>query len=482
MSYITLNDLLLRQAQAGQAKQITDILKDLIDEDVASTFKKDMQDGVNYFDCEHTNILDQDFRTYYIRELKKTDLNAANNKLINAFHTLLVNQKNSYICGNPVVFNTKDENKNLIEDIRNLLGNDDWDDFLCNWELKSSNKAVEWCHPYIDESGDFKYTIIPAEQIIPIYDSKFESKLVQLIRYYEVDYISSSSKIDTRYKVEWWTEKNVTYYVQTEEGNFKLDQDVNKNPGTHFQEINTVTGSNKAGSWGQVPFVPLLNNNNWKGDLKLVKPLIDDYDMNTSSFSNNLEDIQEAIWKMAGYEGTDLAEARDNLKTFKIVKLSADDGSDLEPITIEIPKEARDSHLDRLEENIFMFGMGVNPKQIGDGNITNVVIKSRYTLLDLKANTKIRKFKKALQEFMYFVNVYIGEKKFNYQDITFTFNKNLVMNTQENILNAQMSKGIVSDETILENHVWVDDVEKEKTRLEEQANKNKLEFNLDDEE
>ena len=35
-------------------------------------------------------------------------------------------------------------------------------------------------------------------------------------------------------------------------------------------------------------------------------------------------------------------------------------------------------------------------------------------------------------------------------------------------MNAQMSKGIVSDETILENHPFVDDVEKEKQRIQDE--------------
>ena len=38
------------------------------------------------------------------------------------------------------------------------------------------------------------------------------------------------------------------------------------------------------------------------------------------------------------------------------------------------------------EKNIYRAGMGFNSSQVGDGNITNIVIKSRYTLLELKCN------------------------------------------------------------------------------------------------
>ena len=52
--------------------------------------------------------------------------------------------------------------------------------------------------------------------------------------------------------------------------------------------------------------------------------------------------------------------------------------------TVEVPYEARKVKLELDKENIYQFGMGFDASQVGDGNITNVVIKSRYALLDIK--------------------------------------------------------------------------------------------------
>ena len=41
--------------------------------------------------------------------------------------------------------------------------------------------------------------------------------------------------------------------------------------------------------------------------------------------------------------------------------------------------------------------MGFNSSQVGDGNVTNVVIRSRYTLLDLKAKKMEKRLKKLLR-------------------------------------------------------------------------------------
>lgn len=61
-----------------------------------------------------------------------------------------------------------------------------------------------------------------------------------------------------------------------------------------------------------------------------------------------------------------------------------------------MPYEARKTKLELDEKNIYKFGMGFNASQTGDGNITNIVIKSRYTLLDLKCN----KLEKYLRSFL----------------------------------------------------------------------------------
>src|SRR5699024_5842602 len=46
----------------------------------------------------------------------------------------------------------------------------------------------------------------------------------------------------------------------------------------------------------------------------------------------------------------------------------------------------RKTKLEINKDAIYKFGMGFDSTQVGDGNITNIVIKSRYALLDMKAN------------------------------------------------------------------------------------------------
>jgi SPP1 family phage portal protein len=100
-----------------------------------------------------------------------------------------------------------------------------------------------------------------------------------------------------------------------------------------------------------------------------------------------------------------------------------------------------------------------------------VALKFLYSGLDLKSNTAIRKLKKAIREFMWFVTEYINikdKKKYDYKTVKSTINKTMITNQSEQIENCVASKGIISDKTIIENHPWVDSYEEEKNRIEEE--------------
>jgi len=439
------------------------MLKTLVYDDVNSEQKKQMAKGELYYRAR--NDITKRRITYYVHNEQMEDISAANNKLAHGFHKILVDQKVAYIAGNPVVFNTDDEG--FLKEIEEVKGHK-FDTILTEWIKGASNKGVEYLHVFFNTEGKFDYVIIDAKEIIPIYDSSYQKNLIGVIRYYKIEVYEGKRKVD-RYYLEWWTDTEVTYYVQNEKGEFDLDISRKVNPAPHWFKIDPASNEVvSGGSWGKVPFIPLPNNDEQMSDLDMVKSLIDDYDLNTSDMSNNLADLQEAIWKLKGYEGTSLAEFKQNLRTYKAIKL-AEDG-DAEADRMDIPYEARDRHLKRLEEDIFTFGMGLNIKTDRFGNApSGIALKFMYSLLDLKANIMIRKIKLALREFVWFIAKAVKEmknKEYDPDSVTFTFNKSMMFNEAEKIQMARDSKGVISDETILENHPWVDDVKAEKDRIE----------------
>jgi hypothetical protein len=84
--------------------------------------------------------------------------------------------------------------------------------------------------------------------------------------------------------------------------------------------------------------------------------------------------------------------------------------------------------------------MAFNSSQTGDGNITNVVIRSRYTLLELKADKLITNLKRFFKPIIRLVLDEINQKNgtdYQYSDVEIKFQPIIPTNEQENILNAK---------------------------------------------
>ena len=87
-----------------------------------------------------------------------------------------------------------------------------------------------------------------------------------------------------------------------EDGNVMVDED------------NNPIMTNVQMTWDKVPFIAFKYNADEMSLLKLVKSLIDDYDLNTSDTSNNLQDIPDSIKVVKNYDGTDKGEFTQNLQ------------------------------------------------------------------------------------------------------------------------------------------------------------------------
>ncbi len=456
-------------------KNATPDMASIIREFIALNDNKSMQEGVEYFNNEN-DILDR--KLYYWKDgVKVKDETSPNNKIPNNFHKILVRQKMGYLVGKPITFSDKEAteddqsqkispNKDFVKSINEVL-DEEWDDVINELVKGAANKGVEWLHPYIDENGEFKYTVIDARQGIPIWETQRQERLDGFIRYYTM-YINSKERI----RAEYWTKDNVTYYLQDDSGAFVLDYTIDQNPQGHFDYIRSiddeqiVTGL----SWGAVPFIPFKNNEELTSDLQDYKKLIDIYDIVYADGANSLEQIQDIIWVLKNYEGTSLEEFQDNLRKYKALKTDEKGGAETK--TADIPTEAREKFLDRTRESIYTFGMGVDISTDKFGqNPSGVALKFLYALLDLKCDTLERKFKKAIRELLWFIAEYYRitqRKDYNHKTIDITFNKTMITNEAEKIKSAKESKGTISDDTIAANHPWVDDPQKEMQKLKNQ--------------
>ena len=218
---------------------------------------------------------------------------------------------------------------------------------------------------------------------------------------------------------------------------------------------------------GEVPFFPFFNNNIDTDDLKNIKPLIDVYCKVFSGFVNDLEDIQEVIFVLTNYGGTNLGQFLRDLKDYKAIQIESDgdgDHSGVPTLTIELPVEAREKLLGITRKCIFEQGMGIDPDPQNFGNSSGVALNFLYSLLELKAGLQETEFKLGFGRFIRCVCRLQGIP-IKDDTITQTWTRTSVKNDLELSQIAAQSKGSLSQETTVEHHPWVEDSTKELERL-----------------
>lgn len=380
-------------------------------------------------------------------------LRNADNRIAFNFHSLLVDQKASYMFTAPPLFDAKDDTLNEI--IAATLG-DGYAKKCKDLCVDASNAGVGWLHYWIDEKKGFCYGVIPSMQVRPVYSLRLEKELEAVLRTYRmVDDNGDEWQI-----YEIWNDKECQAYRKRAEMFQPFDMFSYVNLDGMAEPTNTFRHD-----FGAVPFIPFPNNNVCTGDLDKIKNLIDSYDKTYSGFVDDLEDIQQVVFVLTNYGGTDLKQFLSDLKYYKTIQVESagsDDKSGVSTLTIDIPVEARDKLLDITRKAIFDMGQGIDPQQQGFDNTSGEAMKFLYSLLELKAGLMETEFRAGFGELVRAIGRYYGKEP---EQIVQTWTRTSIRNDAELVDMCQKSIGVISTKTILKNHPFVENTEDEEKEL-----------------
>ena len=240
-----------------------------------------------------------------------------------------------------------------------------------------------------------------------------------------------------------------------------------------------VTGFN----WSRVPLIPLKYNENETPLLKKVKSLQDGINIMLSDFENNMqEDARNTILVLKNYDGQNLGEFRKNLATYGAVKVryDGDTKGGVETLEITVNADNYKAIVEIFKKALIENAMGYDAKDDRmSGNPNQMNIQSMYSDIDLDANDTETEYQASFEDILWFVNAHLantGQGDFEGQEVTIIFNRDILINESEAIDNCQKSMGLLSDETIISMHPWVDDPQAELERLEKQKQKQQEEL------
>lgn len=407
-------------------------IKKFIDENRSSAKKKLASIGQRYYEGDH-DILQYRMFYYNADGNLVEDKTRANAKIPHPFFTELVDQLAAYMLSfkeNPI----RSDTEGLQEKLDEYFDDDFWaevEDLITG----ANSKGFEYLYAYKNVDDRLAFQCADSMGVVEVRAKDTDDGCEYVIFWY-VDRIGKDDKKIKRIQI--WDKQNVTYWVQIDSDLPELDEEEKINPKPHV--IYTDEKGEKYGSsLGYIPFWRLDNCKKQFSGLKPIKALIDDYDLMECGLSNNLQDFDTPLHVVKGFDGDSLDELQQNLKTKKII--GVDDDGDVEVKTIDVPYEARKAKADEDEKNIYRFGMGFNSSQVGDGNVTNIVIKSRYTLLDLKANKLEKRLRRLLKEIIKAVLKEINDNEgtdYEPKDVYFKFTRSIMANDTENIANDKV--------------------------------------------
>ena len=410
-------------------------IKKLIDDDVISEKKRMAAIGQRYYQAEH-DILQYKMFYYNSDGILVEDRARANSRICHPFFTELVDQLAAYIMSfeeNPI--QAKDTADGLQEHLDVYFDDEFWAE-IQELITGTNAKGFEYLYGFKNTEDRLAFRCADSINVVEVRAKDTDSNCEYIIYWY-IERVGVDKKRIKR--IEVFDKDQIWFYNQVDDGAIVLDEDVLFNPMPNIVWKHKETGAYYGDSLGFIPFWRLDNCREQFSAVKPIKALIDDYDLMECGLSNNLQDFDKPIHLVKGFDGDNLDELQQNIRTKKILGVDATGG--LEILTVDVPYEARKTKADEDEKNIYRFGMGFNSAQSGDGNITNVVIRSRYTLLDLKANKLIKRLKRFLKPIIRVVLDEINTKNgtdYQYTDVIVEFTPVIPTNEQENAQIAQL--------------------------------------------
>ncbi len=434
-----------------------DEIKRFMEDDSSSHRKRMARQGLKYYEGEHKIMgarilyMDADGNV-------KEDLARSNVRISHPFFTELADQEVQYMLSGDGNFIRSDD-----PGLQALLDEYFDDNFWAEvYEALTGCvvKGFDYLYAYYTRKNRIGFQHADSIGVIEV-EAKDAIDGEDHVIYWYLDRMGHGEKEVRRIQV--WDERETHYYVQEGGGEIIADDREPLNPRPHIITKNE-RGERFGSSFHFIPFFRIDNGSKRFSGLKPIKDLIDDYDLMACSLSNNLQDFTDAIYVVSGFQGADLNELITNIKAKKYIGTAPDGKLDIK--TVDIPYEARKTKLELDEKNIYRFGMGFNSAQIGDGNITNIVIKSRYALLDLKCNKleiRLKEFlKKIIKVVLDEINAGNGTD-YQLKNVHIRFQREVITNAQDNaqieltdaqrqgqqINNILAAANLLDDETVI---------------------------------
>lgn len=441
-----------------------------------------------YFKTENKKVDDKKRLVYTRSESGEPVLTESctlsNNKIYHALYKKLVTQKTGYVFSKLFKLKAKNREDDKFEDMRrdvNSYLNEDLHRTLKPVLDSSVSKGIGWVHAFWDESGNLSFARVPVEQVKPIWSDAAKTKLAGLIHCYVVRSWSDGAFNDkTRY--DYYT---ADYVVRYESDGAK----VYPAPGERFIEPYIIVDNTPVDLdvtetvleppvLGRIPWICFRYQDDFESLLERVKSLIDAIDMATSQIADDIEDTPNSVMMFKNISTNDNQEFLHNLNEYRYAIVGGEGDAKVLNNPIDIANTI--NYIEHLSTKLYESAAGIDTASKDSRDTSSTALKILFGDLDSDAKQWEIELRASILELMWFilydVKLKTGKDYFDV-DYSILFTHDIIVNETEMIQNILTTTGITSNETNLQYHPFVEDVQYELDRLEkEQHDKMELEL------
>ncbi len=432
---------------------------------LASKERQRQLDGEAYYDGEHSVLKRKRTVIGEDGNLKEV-ANLPNNRLVDNQYAKMVDQKANYLCGQPITFDTENSKYGIA---LSKVFSPKMQRTLRIVAEKALVGGKAWLFPYYSDNGALAFAMLPAHEVLPFWNDTAHTELDCAVRLFSVAQYDEEGNEKAVNKVEVFHADGIERFIW-KDGSLEADNDAAS--GSYVTIANPENDEPLALNWSRIPLVCFKANHRELPLLCRVRCLQDALNLMLSNFVNSMEeDVHNTVLVLHNYDGEDLGEFRRNLATFGAVKVRTTDGAPGAVTTLEIEVKAENykSVMELLKKSIIENAKGYDAKDDRMGGSPNQMnIRSMYSDIDLDANGMETEFQAAFEDLLFFINSHLantGVGDFDGEAVTVIFNRDILINETEAIDNCGKSKGIISDETIVKQHPWIDDPDEELARI-----------------
>ena len=372
-----------------------------------------------YFRKRNTTIVNYEKLINTITGEQVPDKWSANHKVVSGFFKRFVTQQVQFLLGNGVSWDKSTDpfGDKFDIDLQKLAKNSLIGGIAYGfWDLDKLQvfKATEFA-PLWDEETSALRAGVRWWQIAP--DKPLRATLCEEDGY--TDFIWQ--KRESAEKTE------VDGQILHEKRGYIINQKSSEIDGTEIVDYTNYDG---------FPIIPLWGNPEHQSELIGIRDGIDEYDIIKNGYGNDLDNAQ-LYWIIKGAGGMDDVDLVRFLERLHITHAAAPaEGQDVEAKTVEIPYEAREKLLDRIEKDLYRDYMALNTEDLSSRSATATEIKAAYEPMNAKADDFEYQILDFLDRLMEIANV----------DDKATFTRSYIVNAQEEVTTVISAAAYTGDE------------------------------------